>query len=73
MDNSAEMIAAARQRLPDTAFEIADIGAWADPGPYDVILANAALQWVPDHDTLLPSLMSKLVRRAARWLNCRFP
>src|SRR5262245_13267276 len=53
LDSSADMIAAARKRLPELAFELADITAWAaSPGTYDVILANAVLQWVPDHDTL---------------------
>jgi len=60
MDSSEDMIAAARRRLPDVAFEIADIANWADPGPFDVILSNAALQWVPDHETLLPVLLAKL-------------
>ncbi len=34
-------------------------------GPFDVILANAVLQWVPDHSRLLPALMSKLARGGA--------
>jgi trans-aconitate 2-methyltransferase len=29
-------------------------------GPFDVILANAVLQWVPGHATLLPELIGKL-------------
>jgi trans-aconitate 2-methyltransferase len=61
IDSSADMIAAAKKRLPALAFEIADITAWATtPGRYDVILANAVLQWVPDHDTLFPNLIDKL-------------
>ena len=60
MDSSADMIAAARARLPDLAFELDDIGTWANPGPFDVILSNAALQWVPDHENLLPALIAKL-------------
>lgn len=60
MDSSAAMIDAARARLPGVDFVVADIAGWADPGPYDVILANAALQWVPDHAALLPALMEKL-------------
>jgi trans-aconitate 2-methyltransferase len=60
MDSSADMIDAARKRLPGLLFDIADIATWADPGPYDVILANAALQWVPDHEVLLPFLIGKL-------------
>jgi trans-aconitate 2-methyltransferase len=60
MDSSADMIAAARQRLPAIHFEIDDIASWRSPGPFDVILANAALQWVPDHAALLPKLIAKL-------------
>lgn len=60
MDSSPEMIAAARKRLPALAFEVADVSAWTASGPFDVILSNAVLQWVPNHDTLLPALVSKL-------------
>jgi hypothetical protein len=31
-----------------------------EPGPYHVILANAVLQWMPDHETLMPRLVGKL-------------
>jgi trans-aconitate 2-methyltransferase len=60
IDNSDDMIAAARKRLPNVGFESRDITSWAAPGPYDLILANASLQWVPGHDTLFPQLMTKL-------------
>src|SRR5882724_13658799 len=61
VDNSPEMIAAARKRLPALDFEIADISTWAaSSGQFDVILSNAALQWVPDHATLFPALIGKL-------------
>ncbi len=60
MDSSADMIEAARKRMPDISFEIADISTWEEKGPFDIIFANAALQWVPDHDGLLPALISKL-------------
>jgi trans-aconitate 2-methyltransferase len=60
LDSSPDMIAAARKRLPGTRFDLADIPAWDDPGPFDVILANAVLQWVPDHEALMPRLIGKL-------------
>ncbi|VVP74732.1 Trans-aconitate 2-methyltransferase [Pseudomonas fluorescens] len=60
LDSSADMIEAARKRLPQLQFDIADIDTWNDSGPFDVIFANAVLQWVPDHPTLLPSLVSRL-------------
>ena len=53
------MIEAARKRLPDVAFEVADIDGWQGAG-FDVILANAVIQWIPDHEALLPALIGKL-------------
>ncbi|MFC0407182.1 trans-aconitate 2-methyltransferase [Roseomonas elaeocarpi] len=60
LDSSEDMLTAARKRLPDAAFVLGDIAAWHGPERYDVILANASLQWVPDHATLLPTLMQRL-------------
>jgi len=60
LDSSADMVAAARKRLRQLAFEVADIGNWAPSQQYDVILANASLQWLPDHATLYPRLASNL-------------
>jgi len=60
MDSSPEMIEAARERLPAIRFEIADIAAWSNSGPFDVILSNAVLQWLPDHASLLPQLVARL-------------
>ena len=41
------MIEAARKRLPDIAFEVAEIREWRLREPLDVILANAVLQSIP--------------------------
>ncbi len=60
LDNSPDMIAAARGRLPGIGFMIADLVSWDNAGPFDVILSNAALHWVPDHAILLPHLVGKL-------------
>jgi trans-aconitate 2-methyltransferase len=60
LDSSADMIAAARQRLPQFQFDASDISTWDDAGPYDLILANAVLQWVPEHERLFPALVQKL-------------
>ena len=60
LDSSPDMIAAARGRLPRVQFSIGAIEEWTDAGPFDVILANAVLHWVPSHATLLPSLLTKL-------------
>jgi trans-aconitate 2-methyltransferase len=60
LDSSPDMIGAARKRLPALRFDLAGIEDWDDPGPYDVILANAVLQWVPNHEMLMPRLLSKI-------------
>ncbi|MBU7572348.1 MAG: trans-aconitate 2-methyltransferase [Hydrogenophaga sp.] len=60
LDSSDDMLAAARERLPGTRFELGDIAAWDPVESFDVILANASLQWLPDHATLYPRLMSRL-------------
>jgi trans-aconitate 2-methyltransferase len=60
IDSSPDMIEAARNRLPSLHFETLGIEAWSASGPFDVILANAVLQWVPDHAALLPALVDKL-------------
>ena len=60
IDSSEDMIGAARQRLPSISFELADIATWQATGPWDVILANAVLHWVPDHAALLPRLVAAL-------------
>jgi trans-aconitate 2-methyltransferase len=65
-DSSADMVAAARRRLPGLQFDLADVEQWAhengagDVERFDVILANAVLQWVPGHARLFPALAAKL-------------
>lgn len=60
LDSAQDMVAAARRRLPALRFEQADIAAWAPDEAFDVILANASLQWLPDHGTLYPRLAGRL-------------
>lgn len=60
MDSSDDMLVDARKRLPALNFELADIGAWNPAQKFDVILANASLQWLPDHATLYPHLVNQL-------------
>src|SRR5436190_24149609 len=62
VDNSENMLAQARPlaiagRLE---FERADVETWSPPPPLDLILSNAALQWVRHHDKLLPKLAGML-------------
>ena len=60
IDDSDDMLRAARERLPGVSFERFDITTWNPDRCYDVILANASLQWLPDHATLYPRLASRL-------------
>ncbi|MCW2809551.1 MAG: Trans-aconitate 2-methyltransferase [Friedmanniella sp.] len=59
LDSAPEMVARAQayggERL---AFAVADLRTWAPARPVDVLLSNAALQWVPDHRALLPRLLA---------------
>ena len=59
-DNSEAMLASARERLPQARFELSDIATWAPREAPDLIYANASLQWVPDHETLIPRLFAAL-------------
>jgi trans-aconitate 2-methyltransferase len=62
IDTSPDMLDKARRRLPGLRFEQADIASWRPEAPIDLIFANAALQWVPDHASLLPRLVSFLAQ-----------
>jgi len=56
IDTSETMLEAARRRLPQCRFEIGDIASLAGEGRFDLVYANASLQWVLGHETLIPRL-----------------
>ncbi|HJW32889.1 MAG TPA: methyltransferase domain-containing protein [Holophagaceae bacterium] len=60
IDSSAEMLAAARAGDARTQWIQADLGSFSPAHPVELIFANASLQWVGDHGTLLPRLISML-------------
>ena len=60
VDNSAAMLAKARQAAPSVTFVEADLATWRPDTPPDVIYSNAALHWIGDHATLFPRLLSYL-------------
>ena len=59
-DNSEAMLVSGRERLPQVHFELSDIATWVPEFAPDLIYANAALQWVPDHEALVPRLFAAL-------------
>jgi trans-aconitate 2-methyltransferase len=60
VDTSENMLAAARTRLPAARFILQDLNFWHPDEPVDLIFANAALHFAPDHPKLLARLMSFL-------------
>ncbi len=71
LDSSEEMIARARRDVPDLEFDLGDLRAWRPAEPVDVLVANAALQWVPGHLDLLPGLLRAV--RPGGWLAFQVP
>ncbi len=67
IDTSTTMLAAARKEFPEMAWVEGDIAQWAEAarpgtqGGWDVVFSNAALQWVPEHATLLPRLLGAVL------------
>lgn len=70
VDSSAEMLAAA-PTAPRLRFTVADIATWRPSRPVDVIVSNAALQWVPGHEEVLRTLAASLGQGG--WLALQVP
>jgi trans-aconitate 2-methyltransferase len=59
LDASAAMLSRAVD-VDGIRYELDDIATWAAPRSFDVILANASLQWVPDHRAVLARWIGSL-------------
>jgi trans-aconitate 2-methyltransferase len=59
IDSSAAMLHQA-PAADGVTFEHGDLTTWWAPSPVDVVLANAALQWVGHHEQLLAHLAAQL-------------
>lgn len=76
IDSSTQMLAAARRTAEAFGegrlrFERADIATWRGAGDADVIVSNAALQWVPEHRELLGGWAAAMPAQA--WLAFQVP
>lgn len=62
IDNSPEMLEKSRSfALPHRLqFEHGEIDEWTPDGPIDLIVSNAALHWIGDHEGLFPRLAAML-------------
>jgi len=61
VDNAAAMIDTARREQPKHQWIERDIAEWAvaESRLFDVVFSNAALQWVPNHETIMPGLLAR--------------
>ena len=57
LDSDADMLATARRDHRGIEFAAANIAEWRPDTPCDLVFSNAALQWVGDHERLLPRLL----------------
>ncbi len=62
IDKSPEMIETARRNHPDIEFEVRDAGNDLKEigGGFDIVFSNAAIQWIPNHEKLIPEMMNLL-------------
>lgn len=62
VDYSENMLERARRDNPGIEFKQLDASKedWKLNGRYDVVFSNACIQWVPDHEKLLPRMMGIL-------------
>ncbi|MBO0744883.1 MAG: methyltransferase domain-containing protein, partial [Candidatus Dormibacteraeota bacterium] len=73
VDSSRDMLSAAARHAdpPHLTFVEADLREWVPDRPVDLIVANAVLQWLPDHRALLPRLVDRLA--PGGWLAFQVP
>lgn len=60
VDSSTEMLDEARALLPDVTWVQGDLTTFQPDEAPDLVFTNAALHWVPDHETLVPRLVGLL-------------
>lgn len=73
VDSSAHMLAGAERRAVAgrLTFHQGDLASWQPAHPLDVVISNAALQWVPGHEVVLTRLVGGLV--PGGWLALQVP
>jgi trans-aconitate 2-methyltransferase len=71
VDSSPEMLAVAARAASGVEFALGDVREWAPDGPVDLVVSNAVLHWVPDHDRLLAAWAGWL--RPGGWLAVQVP
>lgn len=69
VDNSEEMVAAARDRGIDAV--VGGIAEWTPKADTDVVVSNAALQWLPDHKAIVTRWAGELA--PGSWIAFQVP
>jgi trans-aconitate 2-methyltransferase len=69
LDSSPEMVAAARERGVDAT--VGDLRTWTPRRDTDVVLSNAAAQWVPEHAELMVRWAGQLTAKS--WIAVQMP
>lgn len=60
VDNSKDMLENAQNKNPHIKWQYADINTWLPETAPNIIFANAVLQWLDNHDLLIPKLFEFL-------------
>ncbi|MEO8907374.1 MAG: trans-aconitate 2-methyltransferase [Microbacteriaceae bacterium] len=74
IDSSPHMVNRANEAVGDpgrVSFELSDLAAWVPTETTDVVVSNAALQWIPEHRELLAAWGAALP--AGAWLAFQVP
>jgi trans-aconitate 2-methyltransferase len=71
VDSSPEMIGKAHAASYPVGFDVGDLRDWTPEPDTDVVVSNAALQWVPGHEALLARWAAALP--AGAWLAVQVP
>ena len=58
LDSSQKMIEKAREDYPSQKWMVGDASDLDTNQKYDIVFSNATLQWIPDHDVLIPRLFN---------------
>jgi trans-aconitate 2-methyltransferase len=56
LDSSGAMIERARADFPGRRWEVGDAAKFDASEGFDLVFSNATLQWIPDHEALIPRL-----------------
>ncbi|MEM1369388.1 MAG: methyltransferase domain-containing protein [Cyanobacteria bacterium P01_H01_bin.15] len=65
IDNSSEMLATARTAYPEREWIECNARQWRPSKPYDLVFSNAALQWLPEHSSLVQMLFEQVATGGA--------